>query len=408
MDLERKNSRIYVNSLSHPRHVSQFLFHVRKCIDLGYQDVVLDFRNSKVFYPNAVVPIAGIIEHYLGEGIEFLFENIPSILANMGIQKTYNLSQNSDIASYSILNRVWKFDNYDEVFEFVSYYLEELQQTDQFEEGVLNGLEWSLNEVMDNVIQHSNSGYGYVMGQVHKNSKHVAFCVFDSGQGIFNSLKKSVEYRPRHPVDAITLCIKEGVTRDTNIGQGNGLFGLHQILKNNEGQLSITSNGASFMMKKTDVKTFKNLPVISWVTGCTSVDFQLDYNNKVSLEDALSFGGKKYSFVNFRVEELENNTGEIEYIIKERSQGYGTRKAGSRVRNDILNIYNESKKPINLDFKGVSLISSSFADEVIGKLVLEFGFFGFNNVIRLKNMNNVVQSILQRSVSQRMAESLNK
>ena len=54
----------------------------------------------------------------------------------------------------------------------------------------------------------------------------------------------------------------------------------------------------------------------------------------------------------------------------------------------------------------MNLISSSFADELIGKLVLEYGFFGFNNVIRLKNMNSLVQTIVQRSVSQRMAESL--
>ena len=68
--------------------------------------------------------------------------------------------------------------------------------------------------------------------------------------------------------------------------------------------------------------------------------------------------------------------------------------------NTLLN------QTIILDFRGVNLISSSFADELIGKLVLEYGFFGFNNVIRLKNMNSLVQTIVQRSVSQRMAESL--
>ena len=71
---------------------------------------------------------------------------------------------------------------------------------------------------------------------------------------------------------------------------------------------------------------------------------------------------------------MENVSGEIEYIIKEKSQGYGTRKAGIRVRNEILNIYQETKKPINADFKGASLILSFYADEVIGKLVLEFVF----------------------------------
>ena len=55
----------------------------------------------------------------------------------------------------------------------------------------------------------------------------------------------------------------------------------------------------------------------------------------------------------------------------------------------------------------INIISSSFADELIGKLVTEFGFYGFNNIFKLKNMNANVQSIVQRSVAQRMMESFN-
>jgi len=53
------------------------------------------------------------------------------------------------------------------------------------------------------------------------------------------------------------------------------------------------------------------------------------------------------------------------------------------------------------------MISSSFADELIGKLVTEFGFYGFHNIFKLKNMNPDVPSIVQRSVAQRMIESFN-
>lgn len=61
-----------------------------------------------------------------------------------------------------------------------------------------------------------------------------------------------------------------------------------------------------------------------------------------------------------------------------------------------------------MDFTGIDLISSSFADELLGKLVVEFGFFGFNNFFKMKNMNSLIQSIVQRSVGQRMAESLER
>lgn len=57
---------------------------------------------------------------------------------------------------------------------------------------------------MDNVLQHSVSGVGYVMGQVHKEKRRVSICVFDMGIGIYGSLKKS-KHCPRTPLDGLTM-----------------------------------------------------------------------------------------------------------------------------------------------------------------------------------------------------------
>ena len=83
------------------------------------------------------------------------------------------------------------------------------------------------------------------------------------------------------------------------------------------------------------------------------------------------------------------------------------RKSGEKIRFELINVYKQSNKTITLDFANINIISSSFADELIGKLVTEFGFYGFNNIFKLKNMNANVQSIVQRSVAQRMMESFN-
>ena len=87
--------------------------------------------------------------------------------------------------------------------------------------------------------------------------------------------------------------------------------------------------------------------------------------------------------------------------------GVGTRKSGEKIRNELINVYKQSGNNITLDFANINIISSSFADELMGKLVTEFGFYGFNNIFKLKNMNSNVQSIVQRSVAQRMMESFN-
>ena len=98
--------------------------------------------------------------------------------------------------------------------------------------------------------------------------------------------------------------------------------------------------------------------------------------------------------------------GEIIFLLKDKSSGFGTRKSGQKMRTEVINLHLEAGLPITIDFDGIVLVASSFADEFIGKLVLELGFFGFNQAIRLTNMSDLTQSIVQISVSQRMAESL--
>lgn len=149
-----------------------------------------------------------------------------------------------------------------------------------------------------------------------------------------------------------------------------------------------------------------NLSSISKEIGCTAVDFQLNYDKPISLSEALKTNGKTYHHVNYRMEEVEDETGEIVFKLKGKSAGFGTRKAGAKMRNEVINIHKETGQTVIVDFGEIAVVASSFADEFIGKMVLEFGFFGFNNVIRLKNMDDLVQSIVQKSVSQRMAESI--
>lgn len=256
------------------------------------------------------------------------------------------------------------------------------------------------------VIQHSDSSHGYVMGQLHTNRKYIAFTIFDTGQGIYNSLRQSV-HAPRNTIDAITLAIKEEVTRDKKIGQGNGLYGLHSIIKQGKGRLVITSGTGSYMYNNGDVKTFDRIPQLSKISPCTIVDFQLDYSVDLSLDKALVFRGKQYNIINLRIENLEDEQGNIVYKIKEHAEGTGTREAAIRVKNEIFNILQTKPKIIILDFEGVAVVSSSFADELIAKLLLELGLFQFNNIIRLKGLDNSQQNILQRSVIQRLLEEFN-
>jgi anti-anti-sigma regulatory factor len=402
---KKKMNVIAPDNLDRPPVIGYILHELHHIIDeLGYQDVVIDFSQCKKVYPNVAVPLAGIFEFYRTQrniGLQFTGESD-------FLKRTYLLNPRifkpQDNADYAALDTVWKYSNSYDMCRLVSSVIGDLESKIEFESNVLQGLEWCLNEVMDNVLQHSVLGdekpLGYVMAQGHQGSEHVAICVCDYGQGIHRSLQ-SLPIPPHNSVDAITKAIGEGVTRDKKIGQGNGLWGLHNILKLNVGQLTITSGEGAWFFDGQTPRTLANLLYLDNDHKGTIVDFQVNVKQKFSIAEALN----GYTPVNFRLEARENESGsELVFSLKNEASGTGTRQSGSLLRNRILNTAKDSPLRIVIDFNGVSVIASSFADELIGKLVVELGFVGFTQRIILRNMNEFIAPIVNRSVAQRMSD----
>jgi STAS-like domain of unknown function (DUF4325) len=397
-NVERDGNVLTFPSLTSPSVVGNFIRALYQGRERGYSEFTLDFHAVEGVFPNVCAPIAGIIEYYHVEnGISFDFQNIPEFLnhTKMLSPLIYSLDQPSRT---SALNTVWKFATAFEIKSLVDAYLYEVSRVAVCQPGVIQGLEWCLNEIMDNVLLHAATTHGYVMGQVHLSSQHIAICIYDHGQGMLNSLRHT-QHGPRNALDAITIALKEGVTRDKQVYQGNGMWGLHNIVRDNSGLLNITSGSGFFGMRGDDVKSWNNVPFLSRTNNCTTVDFQIDFDKPVSIAHALG----EHQPVNIRIENLQDDHNNIIYKLAEKASGTGTRQSGLAIRNEIINLSNQSDCVIALDFSNVSVVSSSFADELVGKLVSEFGFVAFMQRFRLVAMNETVQAITNRSVFQRLA-----
>jgi len=376
-------------------------------LNAGFTEFNLNFSGVKSVFPNAANPIAGIIHYHKNNGIVFNRVDSNGIVEKCSLMDPQKPPIHLDLDSISPLNRIWYFENSTEVFNLVDAYILELSKLDQFEEGVLNSLSWCLSEITDNITIHSGVGHGFIMGQIHGKNKHVAFSAYDYGMGLFNSLKDS-KHKPKETKDSILLAISEGVTRDPKIGAGNGLFGMHEIVRLNNGRISISTGNLLYHFENDTVKFTEKQSFFNKDSQSLAIDFQLNYDQKVSLSDVFKFNGQAYKFINLRIENLENERGEVEYHLDKVKTGFGSRKSGAAIRNDVMNIIRESNQVVVLDFSNISIISSSFADELIGRLMVELGIFKFNNVIRLKGLNNLIQGIVQRSVSQRLSASINQ
>ncbi len=398
----RNGNIITIHSLQNNHSVNDFIRQMHGGYKkAGYEEFIIQFDNIPVCFPNAAVPIAGIIDFFRQQGVviegKSYKENLQAILT------PYELPFHESELSRA-LGKIWKFQTSNDVYKIQTAIINELRRTDIFASGVLEGIEWSINEIMDNVLNHADTSCGFVMGQIHPNSKHVAFTIYDAGIGIYNSLKNSI-HAPRSNADALTLCIKAGVTRDKKIGQGNGMHGLFSLIQEGNGRLVITSgrnayqyiNGHSAITN--DVHLYPANQCLS-----TTIDFQLDYSQNISIDKVLTFNGKTFDFTNLYADNLENEKGELVFKIAELAEGTGTREAALRLKNEIINLMKTKSQIAVLDFVGISVVTSSFIDELVAKLLVELGLFQFNRYIKLVNMSDLLQQTLQKSVIQRIID----
>ena len=402
--ITREDNVINISSLQNSECVNQFIAAMHHGYKKAkYEEFTIRFdKTIQGIYPNAVVPIAGLIEFFRREK-KILIEGKSYDSNLQAILTPYELPTHKDNLSHA-LNKIWKFQNGSDVYEIQTAIIAELRRLDIFAAGILEGIEWSINEIMDNVLNHSESPCGFIMGQLHKNSKHVAFTIYDAGIGIYNSLKNSI-HAPRKNADALTMCIKAGVTRDKHVGQGNGMNGLFSLVKEGSGRLVITSGRDSYeyVNGRGEIKEGRFQHPTNQCLS-TTVDFQLDYSHDISIDKVLTFQGKTFKFTNLYSENLENEYGELVFKITDISEGTGTRDSAIRLKNEIVNLISANSQIAVLDFEGISVATSSFIDELVAKLFVEFGLFQFNQRIKLVNMSTLLQQTLQKSVIQRIME----
>jgi anti-sigma regulatory factor (Ser/Thr protein kinase) len=267
----------------------------------------------------------------------------------------------------------------------------------------LSALEWSINEITDNVLNHSQSPIGGLVqvSTFQRTRKRVEYIVADAGVGIPNTLRTT---RPELNSDAAALeqAIREGVTRDKNVGQGNGLYGSYQICSHSNGFFQLESGYGKLMFTDRDGLRIgtERIPYEG-----TLVAAQIDFSVPHLLEEALQFGGKTHQTVDYvELRYEQHGTEDLLFKVSEESLSFGSRVAGAPVRKRLLNLARMCpNQRIILDFENVPLVSSSFADEVVGKLFAELGPLAFMQRFRFQKINPTVRQLVDRAIAQRMA-----
>jgi hypothetical protein len=265
----------------------------------------------------------------------------------------------------------------------------------------LKALEWSLNEITDNVLNHAESPVGgFVQVVTFPKRQLVEFYVCDGGIGIPRTLRQG---RPQlaDDVSALRQAIEEGVTRNPQTNQGNGLFGTFKCCEVSGGEFDILSDYVRLAHSPGKVQTGRNpIPFRG-----TFVRASINYGFEQLLEKALIFRGRRHDPSGDYVERIyEGSADEIRFNVSAELSTFGSREAGKLARNKIENLMDRGRASIIFDFSDIHLISSSFADEVFGKMFVDLGPIKFGQLCRFENVDSTVQKLIDRAVTQRMRQ----
>jgi anti-sigma regulatory factor (Ser/Thr protein kinase) len=288
------------------------------------------------------------------------------------------------------------YRSHDELNPLVTEMIDHLASTTPFEAGVIDAIAWSLNEIADNVLLHAGpdtTGWVQMVDQPKKSL--IELVIVDSGRGITSSLRQAFPDL-EDDREALMKAVEKGVTRDPNVGQGNGLAGTVRIANAAGGWANLHSGRGQLRLMPD--KTYCEMAPFH---QGTLVEVTLPTDKPIDVAEAL-WGHQPMS--EFEMRYLDEGGHGIHVLLTAEATGFGNRASAKPVRIKIRNLLTQYPTEIlTIDFEGVTLISASFADELVARLVKEIGTTGFFARVRLTNLSELARRTIDAVIAQRLA-----
>jgi anti-sigma regulatory factor (Ser/Thr protein kinase) len=411
----RSKHTIRFGSRVNSKALREFVPALYECISRGYDNIVLDFRRAERAYGDAVLPMICLVDHRRAKGTQFRVllpeaQNLAQLFLNANWAYYLDPShQRVDLEHRQHL-AVRRFQTSPEQQAAVNAALDVVLRTMELRRDVIAALEWSLNEITDNVLNHAESPTGgLVQVSTFRDEHRIEFYVADGGRGIPNSMRTRFTHL-KTDAEALGEAVKAGVTSIPDSGQGNGLAGSLRIASRANGAFRIMSGKAQldvFKDKGGNYRTQQGQTASGFSFPGTSVMLELDTRAEFAIEDALGLDGAPRAEVTDVVDMLySDNEGQLRLTLRDETVGFGSRHAGVELRRKIKNLLSaEPGARLVLDWAGVPLISSSFADEALGKLFVELGPVSFGARIVLAGAEPLVTSLIDRAIMQRVSQA---
>lgn len=207
-------------------------------------EIVIDFSDCDFIYPDYAILLLCSIKYIEHLGIEVkgtikldTNKEIVTYLAKMNFFENLNVELPIAIPKINPHSsvQIQKYTSENQL-EVLNSILKVLREKSSLNDDVYASLDYCFNEILDNVLNHTEEKVGWVVAQYFENINSIRLIVCDFGLGIHQSLNQKYNFTEE---EAIAKCIESGVTNGK--GQGHGLFATASFVRLNKGWLSLFS-----------------------------------------------------------------------------------------------------------------------------------------------------------------------
>lgn len=362
---------------------------------------VVDLSRPSFFRPEGMAPLIATIRSLTSRGrrvqLALPEDDLLTYFDSVGWSAALAGEQCPSFRKGSTYLPLSPYETYQELNSLVNDAISVLIENQVFLPGVREAIEWVLNETADNVLNHAASAEpGWLQVTSYPQSHNVDFVVVDTGRGITASLREAFPDLTSDS-DAVALAVKKGITRNQEVGQGNGLSGLMRIASGAKGWVRIHSGSACLNLRRGDLVGPDQVPGHQG----TLVTVSLPTRTPIDLSEAL-WGHNPAPAFDFGYLSEEG----IAFRVADESPNFGNRYTAAQLRNKLLNLMKGNPNElVIIDFDGVQMVTSSFADEFVAKLAVEMGIVTFFGRCKLRGMTRFIENTVNEVLLQRAAVS---
>lgn len=260
----------------------------------------------------------------------------------------------------------------------------------EIEISVLQALSYCFYEILDNVHIHSGRPIGTAMTHFDAEEEVLRILVADDGMGIRESLAGNDKFHNITEEEALLRCVEDSVTDGK--GMGFGLYATSRLMKDIGLQFIIHSGNHKLISENGHAEVVEN----GFWQG-TVIYLEITTSREIDPNDVVEHrtdADAQYNERFVETEELEslwkNLPADVTFSFSKYGTNFGTREMGAKIRHELRALIDQGFS-VALDFSGVNVVSNSFSDECIAKLLLEMPIDKLKRFTTFRNLTQMAE-----------------